>query len=188
MTTIILGVGDAGTAISQTIVKEKLRKIHLAVINTHPQNLKLSPVLKTLWIGEHGTGGNPAIGKQIAEEHISEIITLLQPAARLFLVCGLGGGTGSGAVPIIARSAAEMGIDTHCIASMPFQFEGPLRGHIAAQARQEISQHIQTGVFVDSNTLMPWLDTTPAIQEVYGLLNRLMAWNTLVALAQNSAD
>jgi len=181
MTIMILGVGDAGTHVLNVIARENLDGLRLIAVNTQPTIP--SPSYETLLIGENsmGSGGNPDMGKRAAEHSEDAIRELIEPASRLLIVCGLGGGTGTGGAPVIARYANEMLIHTVAAASLPFNLEGSQRTLLAKQNTPFLRQYPDETVIVDSNEVWERLthSTMPSLREAFGLLNRIMAWNTL---------
>ncbi|MBR5445844.1 MAG: cell division protein FtsZ [Clostridia bacterium] len=128
----VIGVGGGGNNAVNRMISENVRGVEFIAINTDMQALVHSSVTKKITIGEkitkgHGAGSNPEIGAKAAEESIEEIQNAIAGADMVFVTAGMGGGTGTGAAPIVARIAREMGILTVGIVTKPFMFEGKRR-------------------------------------------------------------
>ncbi|NLG25446.1 MAG: cell division protein FtsZ, partial [Clostridiales bacterium] len=125
----VIGVGGAGTNAVNRMVEAGLRGVDFIAINTDKQALNLSKATTKMQIGEKltkglGAGAKPEIGQQAAEESREEIAQMVKGADLVFVTCGMGGGTGTGAAPVIAGIARDMGILTIGVVSKPFPFEG----------------------------------------------------------------
>ena len=128
----VIGVGGAGTNAVNRMVEAEIRGVDFIAINTDKQALNLSKAMTKLQIGEKltkglGAGAKPEIGAQAAEESREDIAQLIKGADLVFVTCGMGGGTGTGAAPVIAGIARDMGILTIGVVSKPFMFEGKQR-------------------------------------------------------------
>jgi cell division protein FtsZ len=128
----LVGVGGAGSNAVDRLKMENLERLQLAVINTDAQALSSSPVQDKVLIGAGvthglGAGGDPELGREAAEADREKIVGVLKDCDLVFLVAGMGGGTGSGAAPIIAEAAAEQGVLVIAFVTMPFSFEGGRR-------------------------------------------------------------
>src|SRR5258708_36358367 len=128
----VLGVGDAGAVALQLIAKEQLENVECIAINTHSQNSAASTSIAELVIGPAivhglGSGGNPELGRAAANESRLDLEKILADTLHTFVVGGMGGGTGTGAVPGIAQIAAELEARVTLIVSQPFTFEGSRR-------------------------------------------------------------
>ena len=125
----VVGVGGGGTNAVNRMVEAGVRGVEFIAINTDSQVLETSGANKTILIGSkltngRGAGGNPEVGAKAAEENKEEITNMLQGAEMVFITTGMGGGTGTGATPVVAKIAKEMGILTVAIVTKPFIFEG----------------------------------------------------------------
>ena len=184
MTTTIFGIGDAGFRVLSIIAKEDLKNLTLVVLNTHLQNKAEPHSFEIHLIGKSGlgSGGNPAIGKQAVEHSANDIHALLQPVTKLMLVCGMGGGTGTGATPAIARYATALGIPTAAVVSLPYAFEGMERRQNAERWLPELRQFTDETVVVDNYDLHKWQSKMPTGRSAFNLSARFLAWNTLTRL------
>ncbi|MDO4829408.1 MAG: cell division protein FtsZ, partial [Clostridia bacterium] len=125
----VVGVGGAGTNAVNRMVDSGLRGVEFIAVNTDKQALQLSKATNKVQIGEKltkglGAGANPDVGKRAAEESREELAEIMKGADLVFVTCGMGGGTGTGAAPIIAEIARDQGILTIGVVSKPFMFEG----------------------------------------------------------------
>jgi cell division protein FtsZ len=184
MTVTILGVGDSGSRILDVIAAEKLAGVVLAAVNTHAARLGESPDYRTLVIGQNelGAGGHPGLGKRAAEDSLDDLYALLQPASRLLIVGGFGGGTATGAAPVIARYARQLGLPVSAVISRPFRFEGDARRQTAEQYLPLLRAQVDVLAVVNSDDLLAYLPSraAPSMQDAFSLLDRVMAWHVLV--------
>lgn len=151
---IVVGVGGAGCNAVNRMIEAELRNVDFVAVNTDKQDLDVCKAETKLQIGEKltkglGAGGNPEVGQRSAEENIEDITRLLSGADMVFVTAGMGGGTGTGAAPIVAKVAKDMGILTVGVVTRPFTFEGRRR-----------SEHAELGIkflkkFVDSIVIVP---------------------------------
>ena len=142
------------------------------VMNTDAQALKLSPVQNKMQLGEKltrglGAGGNPAIGEKAADESRAQIQTILDGADMVFITAGMGGGTGSGAAPIVARIAKGLGILTVAIVTTPFAFEGRLRRQQAINAIELLRQQVDTLIIIPNDKLLEVFDSNLPMNEAF---------------------
>jgi cell division protein FtsZ len=159
---VVIGAGGAGCNAVGRMVDQptaNLKDIRFAVANTDAQALKDNVCELKVTLGPKvtrglGAGGNAAIGTKAAEESVKAIETLIGDADLVFLTLGLGGGTGSGAAPIIARVAHEKGAVVVAIATLPFAFEGAKRAYAANEALEHLRAHADTVVVVNNNALL----------------------------------
>ena len=150
----VVGVGGGGNNAVKRMIETNIRGVEFIAINTDKQALVESCAAKKLVIGKSTTGGkgagaNPSVGRQSAEESLEEIKELVAGADMLFVTAGMGGGTGTGAAPVVARIAREMGILTVGIVTTPFEFEGRRRMTQAEGGIAELAK------FVDSLIVIP---------------------------------
>ena len=151
---IVVGVGGAGNNAVNRMVEEQIGGVEFIGVNTDKQALQHSTATHKIPIGDkitkgHGAGSNPDVGAKSAEESIEEIKTAIAGADMVFITTGMGGGTGTGAAPIVARVAKEMGMLTIGIVTKPFAFEGKKRKMQADAGIAELSK------FVDSLVIIP---------------------------------
>src|SRR3989338_3604520 len=139
----VIGVGGSGTNAINHMVNSKVRGVEFIAMNTDAQHLHHSHADKKVHIGKNltrglGTGMDPEIGKKAAEESLEDIQNVIKGADMVFVSCGMGGGTGSGATPIVAKVAKEQGALTIGVVTRPFFFEGKQRMAIAEQGLTEL--------------------------------------------------
>ena len=145
----VIGIGGAGQNAVNRMIKEGIQGVEFIAINTDAQALMLSNAPQRIRIGDKltkglGSGGKPEIGKQAARESSKDVEEILQGADMVFVTAGLGGGTGSGAAPIVANAAREMGALTIGVVTKPFGFEGSQRRRIADAAMEELKESVDT--------------------------------------------
>ncbi len=176
----VIGVGGAGSnAVNSMITSGEMDGIAFIVANTDAQALHQSPARSKVQIGKKitkglGAGSNPEIGKRAAEEDIDAIKELLNNTDILFLTAGLGGGTGSGALPIIAQSAREMGILTVGVVTKPFSFEGKRRAKHADDAFNNIKGTVDTLIVVPNQKLLEHADPKISMLNAFALSNDIL--------------
>ncbi|MFQ6033294.1 MAG: cell division protein FtsZ [Candidatus Bipolaricaulia bacterium] len=155
----VIGVGGGGGNAIARMMKVKVRNVELIAVNTDAQVLEMIEAHKRLQIGKKltqglGAGGNPDIGRKAAEESEAEIADLLGGLDMVFITAGMGGGTGTGAAPVIARMAKELGILTAAIVTRPFSFEGRAREEKARRGIEELRQHVDTLIAISNDRLL----------------------------------
>jgi cell division protein FtsZ len=184
MSVMIFGIGDSGARILDVIGGEQLAGLELLAVNTHAARLGESPYYRTLVIGQNelGAGGHPSLGKSAAEDSVDDLYAVLRPVSRLLIVSGFGGGTGTGAAPVIARYARQLAIPVTAVISKPFKFEGDARRKTAEQYLPLLKAQADALVVVNGDDLLDRLHerSMPSLKDAYSLLDRFMAWNALV--------
>ena len=155
---IVVGVGGAGNNAVNRMVEENITGVEFIGINTDKQALQLCKAPKLLQIGEKltkglGAGAKPEIGEKAAEESSEEISAALKGADMVFVTCGMGGGTGTGAAPVIARISKELGILTVGIVTIPFRFEGIRKIDQALDGVEEMSKHVDALLVINNERL-----------------------------------
>lgn len=154
----VVGVGGGGNNAVNRMISSNVRGVDFIAINTDKQALQKSAATHKIPIGEkvtkgHGAGSNPDVGAKAAEESIEEIKTSLAGADMVFITTGMGGGTGTGAAPIVARIAKEMGMLTIGIVTKPFAFEGKKRKVQAEAGIASLSQYVDSLVIIPNERL-----------------------------------
>ena len=154
----VVGVGGGGSNAVNRMISSGLKGVEFIAINTDKQALRKSTAPTQLAIGEKitngfGAGSNPEIGKRAADEAYNDIKQLLSGADMVFLTAGMGGGTGTGATPIVAKAAREMDILTVGVVTTPFSFEGKRRKDQAIEGIEEISQYVDSLVVIPNDRL-----------------------------------
>lgn len=155
----VIGVGGSGSNAIDHMIKSKVRGVDFIAINTDAQDLHHNLAPKKIHVGKNlsrglGAGMNPEIGRQAAEETKSEIQDTVKGADMVFTVCGLGGGTGTGALPIVAKYAKEQGALTIAVTTLPFSFEGFQRSRIAEDGLNEIKNSVDAMIVISNDRLL----------------------------------
>ena len=159
----VVGVGGSGGHAISRMIDAKLRGVEFVAINTDAQDLHHNKASEKVHIGKNltkglGAGMNPDVGRQAAEENRDEIQDVLKGADMIFVTCGLGGGTGSGAAPIVAETARELGILTVAVITKPFSFEGAQRRAIAEEALENLKERVDTLITIPNDKLLQIID------------------------------
>ncbi|HEV7369297.1 cell division protein FtsZ [Arenibaculum sp.] len=154
----VFGVGGAGGNAVNNMIKSNLEGVEFVVANTDAQALKGSHAEKRIQLGTTitrglGAGSRPDVGRAAAEEQLEEIMGHLHGANMAFITAGMGGGTGTGAAPVIARAAREQGILTVGVVTKPFHFEGAHRMRLAEAGIQELQQYVDTLIIIPNQNL-----------------------------------
>ncbi len=165
----VLGVGGAGGNAVNRMIQEGIQGVEFVVVNTDGQALMLAEAPLRVRIGDKltkglGSGGNPDIGQKAAEESAEELKELLKGADMIFITTGLGGGTGTGAAPVIARLARETGALTIGVVTKPFTFEGARRRQLAEEGAANLSQHVDTLIVIPNDRLLQIVDKRASVQ------------------------
>ncbi|MEN3046183.1 MAG: cell division protein FtsZ [Candidatus Hydrothermales bacterium] len=156
----VLGIGGGGSNAVKFMAEKGMENIELMVANTDIQALSRIPVNIKIQLGKNitkgqGSGGDPEIGKRAVEESIEEIKSLLKDADMVFLAAGLGGGTGSGGIPIIAKLCKEdLNILTSAVVTLPFSMEGPLRQRRAIESLHELKKYVNSYIVIPNDRLL----------------------------------
>jgi len=155
----LIGVGGAGCNTVNRLLSSSLRNIRLVAANTDLQHLEIVQAPIKLVLGKNtrkfrGAGGDPAKGREAAEESIDEIREVLKDSDIVFVCAGLGGGTGTGAGPLVAEVARELGAITIGFVTLPFKFEGSVRKRVAIQGLEEMKRNCHTVIAIDNNKLL----------------------------------
>ncbi len=156
----VIGVGGAGGNAVNNMIRAKLEGVEFLIANTDAQALtqSLVPKERRIQLGLHvtqglGAGSKPDVGRASAEESIEEVLEIIKGSNMLFITAGMGGGTGSGAAPVIARAAREMGVLTVGVVTRPFNFEGSHRSRTAEGAIDELQQYVDTLIIIPNQNL-----------------------------------
>lgn len=184
----VIGVGGGGSNAVNHMYNQGIKGVNFVICNTDSQALEMSPIPNKVQLGPsltegRGAGSNPEIGREACIESMEEIKQYLQANTKMvFITAGMGGGTGTGAAPIIAEMAKEMGILTVAIITTPFQFEGGRRKKYAIEGLEELRQHVDTILVVSNDKL----------REIYGNLSLSAAFsqadNILATAAKGIAE
>ncbi len=168
----VIGVGGGGTNAVNRMIEAGLSGVEFLAMNTDIQVLNISQAARKLQLGENstrglGAGGNPEVGRLAAEESKSEIKKLLDGADMVFITAGMGGGTGTGAAPIIAEIASEMGALTVAVVTKPFTFEGPRRSRLANEGVNNLKSKVDTIIIVPNEKLLSVGDRRMTLVEAF---------------------
>ena len=146
----VIGVGGAGSNAVNHMISKDLKGVEFQCANTDAQALNKSPAEKKLQLGDSGlgAGAKPEVGKQAAENDIEKIKEFLEGAHMVFITAGMGGGTGTGAAPIIAQAAKEIGALTVAVVTKPFSFEGPKRNQVAEDGLVRLEEQVDSLIVI----------------------------------------
>src|SRR5574344_1922018 len=175
----VIGVGGAGTNAVNRMVDSGIRGVDFIAVNTDRQALLLSKAASKIQIGEKitrglGAGANPDIGEQAAEESKSEVAEALRGADMVFVTAGMGGGTGTGAAPVVAAAAKEMGILTIGVVTKPFTFEGKKRLSQAERGIESLKGKVDTLVVIPNDKLLQIIDRKTSILEAFKMADDVL--------------
>ena len=175
----VIGVGGAGNNAVNRMVESGIRNVEFIAVNTDRQALLLSKAASKIQIGEKitrglGAGANPDIGAQAAEESKTEIAEALRGADMVFVTAGMGGGTGTGAAPIVAAAAKEMGILTIGVVTKPFTFEGKKRLSQAERGIESLKGKVDTLVVIPNDKLLQVIDRKTSIVEAFKMADDVL--------------
>ena len=167
---IVVGVGGAGNNAVNRMVDENILGVEFIGINTDKQVLSSCQAPTTMQIGEKLTGGmgagaRPDIGEKAAEESSEEIAQALRGADMVFVTCGMGGGTGTGAAPVVAKIAKDMGILTVGVVTKPFKFEGKARMDNALRGIERLKESVDTLIVIPNDKLLEIVDRRTTMPE-----------------------
>ena len=155
----VIGVGGSGLNAVDHMIKSKVRGVDFIAINTDSQDLHHNLAPKKIHIGKNlsrglGAGMNPEIGRQAAEETKSEVQDIVKGADMVFVTCGMGGGTGTGGSPIVAKYSKEQGALTIAVVTLPFAFEGLQRSKIAEDGLNELRNSVDAMIIISNDRLL----------------------------------
>ena len=175
----VIGVGGGGNNAVNRMISTNIRGVEFVAINTDSQVLDSSCAAKKLIIGDKvtrgkGAGANPEIGKKSAEESIEDIRALLDGAHMVFITAGMGGGTGTGAAPVVAKAAKEMGILTVGIVTKPFRFEGARRMLQAEAGITELSKYVDSLIVIPNERLKQVEDTNITLANAFEIADDVL--------------
>lgn len=176
---VVFGVGGAGGNAVNNMIDDNLQGVDFVVANTDSQALARSKAERRIQIGLNttqglGAGANPQIGMAAAEESQNEIMEQLGDAHMVFITAGMGGGTGTGAAPTIAKIAREMGILTVAVVTKPFDFEGPRRMNMADQGLAELHKSVDTLIVIPNQNLFRVANDKTTFQAAFQMADRVL--------------
>jgi cell division protein FtsZ len=175
----VVGVGGSGGNAISRMIDSKIKGVEFVVVNTDAQALHHSKAQDKIHIGKNltkglGAGMNPEIGRQAAEENRDEIQEVLKGADMVFVVAGLGGGTGSGAAPIVAETAKELGALTVSVVTRPFAFEGAQRKAIADEALVNMRERVDTLITIPNDRLLSIIDKKTTLINAFRIVDDIL--------------
>jgi len=175
----VVGIGGGGGSAINRMVDNGIRGVGFVAINTDVQALHYNKANEKIHIGKTvtkglGAGMNPELGKAAAEESQNEIKEALKGCDMVFVTCGMGGGTGSGASPVVAQIAKEMGALTVAVVTKPFMFEGGQRKNIADRAYAELADKVDTIITISNDKLLQVIDKKTSLLEAFKIADDVL--------------
>ncbi len=175
----VVGVGGGGGNAVDHMVRESIEGVEFITINTDAQALRKSNVSRVIQIGSEitkglGAGANPQVGRDSALEDLEKIKEELSGADMVFVAAGMGGGTGTGAAPVIAEIAKELGVLTVAVVTKPFGFEGKKRMAFAEQGITELSKHVDSLITIPNEKLLKVYGRNVTLLEAFGYANDVL--------------
>ena len=175
----VIGVGGGGNNAVNRMVDNQIKGVQFLAVNTENQVLELSKADVTLQIGEKvtkglGAGANPQIGEEAAQESRDEITKALEGADMVFVTAGMGGGTGTGAAPIVAECAKEVGALTVGVVTKPFAFEGKRRRAAAEKGIEFLTQKVDTIIVIPNDKLLQVVDKKCSVSDAFGKADEVL--------------
>lgn len=160
---LVIGVGGAGNNAVNRMIEENIVGVEFVCVNTDKQHLKTCKAPTCVQIGEKltkglGAGAQPEVGEKAAEESSDELTDIIKGSDMVFVTCGMGGGTGTGAAPVVAKIAKDMGILTVGIVTKPFKFEAKARMNNAVNGIDKLKEHVDTLIVIPNDRLLEIVD------------------------------
>ena len=175
----VIGVGGGGNNAVNRMVESELKGVQFLSVNTESQVLELSKADVTIQIGEKvtkglGAGANPQIGEAAAQESREDIIKALEGADMVFVTAGMGGGTGTGAAPVVAECAKEVGALTVGVVTKPFAFEGKRRRAAAEKGIEFLTQKVDTIIVIPNDKLLQVVDKKCSVSDAFSKADEVL--------------
>lgn len=175
----VVGVGGSGGNAINHMIESKVKGVEFVSINTDAQDLHHSTSKRRIHIGKNltrglGTGMNPELGKRAAEETKEEIQEALKGSDMVFIAGGMGGGTGTGASPVVARTAKELGALTVAVVTKPFSFEGQQRMRLAEQGLEELKKEVDAMVVIPNDRLLAVVDKNTTVKNAFAMCDDIL--------------
>ena len=176
----VIGVGGGGGNAVNTMIAQGMQGAEFIVVNTDKQVLVNSQATHRIQIGEkstrgQGAGGRPEVGEKAAEESREEISSILKGTDMVFITAGMGGGTGTGAAPVIAEIAKEMGVLTVGVVTKPFKFEGKKRSTLAEQGIARLSENVDSLIVIPNDRLKLLSDRCKTLSEAFLVADEVLS-------------
>ncbi len=175
----VIGVGGAGGNILSRMKQAKIEGVEFIVVNTDLQDLYKSGIKRKIHIGKNisrgmGSGMNPEVGRQAAEESREQLEEAIKGADMVFLACGLGGGTGSGATPVIADICQQLGVLTIAIVTKPFAFEGSKRAQIAEEALLKLKEKVDAYIVIPNDRIFNVIEEKTPLSQAFEMIDEVL--------------
>ncbi|MGB1849700.1 MAG: cell division protein FtsZ, partial [Litorivicinaceae bacterium] len=175
----VIGIGGGGGNAVHYMLKHAVEGVEFIVANTDSQAMRAIPADRTLQLGGDitkglGAGANPDVGRNAAIEDRDAIVDVLTGSDMVFITAGMGGGTGTGAAPVVAEIARDLGILTVAIVTRPFGFEGRRRAHVADQGITALAKHVDSLIVVPNEKLLPVLGKNSSLMAAFGEANNVL--------------
>src|SRR3989344_4549878 len=175
----VIGVGGSGNSALNRMMEAKIKGVEFIAVNTDAQALHYSGAPTKLHIGQNltrglGAGMDPSVGQRAAEESREEIHEIIKGADMVFVTCGYGGGTGTGAGPVISEIAKETGALTVAVATKPFSFEGQQRMTIAEEGLAELSDRVDAAVIIPNDRLLQIIDKKTSLLDAFKVVDDVL--------------
>ena len=175
----VVGVGGSGKNAINHMINSKVRGVEFIAVNSDAQDLHRSLSKRKIHIGKNltrglGTGMNPELGKRAAEETRQEVQEALSGSDMVFITCGMGGGTGTGAAPIVAKIAKEIGALVIAVVTKPFSFEGAQRKEIAERGLAELKKEVDAFIVIPNDKLLSIVDTKTSAKSAFAMCDEIL--------------
>ncbi len=175
----VVGVGGSGNNAINHMMENKMRGVDFVAINTDAQDLHQSLAKKKIHIGKNltrglGAGMNPDLGKRAAEETKEEIQQAMKGSDMVFVACGMGGGTGTGAAPIVAKTAKELGALTVAVVTKPFSFEGQQRMRLAEQGLEDLRKEVDALIVIPNDRILASVAKDTTLKHAFAMCDDIL--------------
>ncbi len=176
---LVIGVGGAGNNAVNRMIDEGIKGVEFVCVNTDKQHLRSCKAPLSMQIGEKltkglGAGAKPEVGEKAAEESREELTEVIKGCDMVFVTCGMGGGTGTGAAPVVAQIAKDMGILTVGVVTKPFKFEGKQRMTNAIGGIDKLKEHVDTLIVVPNDKLLEISDKRTSMAEAFCMADQVL--------------
>ncbi|MBU0750388.1 cell division protein FtsZ [Patescibacteria group bacterium] len=175
----VVGTGGSGCNAVNHMINSKVKGVEFIAVNSDAQDLHRSLAKRKIHIGKNltrglGTGMNPELGKRAAEETRQEIQEALQGSDMVFITCGMGGGTGTGSAPVVARIAKEIGALTVAVVTRPFSFEGAQRRDLAEHGLEELKKEVDAFIIIPNDKLLAIVESQTSAKSAFALSDEIL--------------
>lgn len=175
----VVGVGGSGSSVVNRMVDTGVKGVEFIAVNTDTQNLQSGKANKKIHVGKTitrglGAGADPEVGRKAAEESSEELEEVLKGADMVFVTCGEGGGTGTGAAPVVASIARQVGALTVGFVTKPFAFEGERRKRAAEEGIEELKEHVDTLITIPNDRLLQTIEKKTTMLEAFSVVDDVL--------------